>query len=53
MREIFGIIIVGGMLFFPILYYIIRSAVEDGTTKALLKYKSMENKQSISVNNKS
>ena len=37
------LIIVGAMLFFPILYYIIRAAVEEGTLNALMECERLKN----------
>jgi hypothetical protein len=39
-------IIIGGIVFFTILYFTIRIAVEDGVVNALKKYDSIKNKQS-------
>ncbi|AGK99269.1 hypothetical protein [Clostridium pasteurianum] len=43
MREILGIIVIGAMFFFPIPYYIVKNAVEDGTLEALMKYEKIKN----------
>lgn len=53
MSGTIGLIVLGGMFFFPILYYIVRGAVEDGTLNALLKYESMKNIQNKSEDDKS
>jgi hypothetical protein len=53
MSEILGFIIIGGILFFSILYYIVRGAVEDGTLNALMKYESIKNHQNKSEDDKS
>lgn len=42
-----GWIVIGAIFSFTILYYIVKSAVEDGTLNALIKYdelKKQENK---------
>lgn len=41
MERIVGYIL-SGILFFSILYFIVRGAVEDGTVNALLKYENMK-----------
>lgn len=43
-------IIVRGTVFFVILYFVIRMAVEDGTINALKKYDIMKNQQSKNEN---
>lgn len=37
------LIIVGAMLFFPILYYVVRAAVEEGTFNALMACEKLKN----------
>jgi hypothetical protein len=48
MGVILGFIILGGIIFFSLLYYIVRGAVEDGTLNALIKYESIKNHQNKS-----
>ncbi|MGE5627904.1 MAG: hypothetical protein ACM3X7_07275 [Solirubrobacterales bacterium] len=45
MSETFSLIILGSLIFFPILYYIVRGAVTDGTLNALLEYDKIKNQQ--------
>jgi hypothetical protein len=53
MSQILGFIILGGILFFSILYYIVRGAAEDGTLNALIKYESIKNHQNKGRDDKS
>lgn len=53
MSGTLGFIVIGSMLFFPILYYIVRGAVEDGTLNALLEYEKIKNQQNKSEDDKS
>jgi len=43
--------IIGAIIFFSILYFIVRGAVEDGTLNALIKYNRLK-KDEKSENNK-
>jgi hypothetical protein len=53
MEAILFYVVIGGFVFFIMLYNIVRSAVEDGTLKALLKYERLKSKQNKSEENKS
>jgi hypothetical protein len=53
MEAILFYVVVGSFVFFIMLYNIVRSAVEDGTLKALLKYERLKSKQNKSEDNKS
>ena len=36
-------IVIGALVFFPILYFIVRDAVSEGTLKALIEHDEMKN----------
>lgn len=38
-------ILIGLMLFFPILYFVVRDAVKDGTLKALIEFERIKNEK--------
>ena len=40
--EQFILIIAGSIVFFSILYFIVKGAVEDGTLNALLRYENIK-----------
>lgn len=40
-----GTVLLGALFFFPILYYIVSGAVEDGTLKALMEYERLKNQK--------
>lgn len=52
MEGIVGYII-SGILFFSILYFIVRGAVEDGIINALLKYEDIKKSNNEKADNKS
>ena len=41
-----GLIFIGAMIFFPLLYYIVRGAVEDGTLNAFIEYERLKSEKS-------
>jgi hypothetical protein len=48
MGELGMVLLIGAMLFFPILYFIVRGAVKDGTLDALIEYEKLKSEKSKS-----
>lgn len=42
MGQIAALILCGAMIFFPLLYFVISAAVEEGTLRALQKYDNIK-----------